>query len=465
MERLALEEIERWQKDRRKPLIVYGARQVGKTYLVKNIFAERYYRGNYIYVDFKKDSAMRDFINEGNVCDAKKIVEYLSLKEKRDINGSTLLIFDEVQEALPIITAMKYFKQDLPEIPVICTGSMVRIKLKRKVKNDNRHKEVSFFFPVGCVDTVMVYPLSFEEFLLNVNPRMRNAILSSYEAMEPLDPSIHKMALELLYRYMLVGGMPEDVQLFLDGKSLLQVRQNIVSLFDDYLNDMELYQASRESTIRAKSIFNSIYTQLSKESKNFKASLVDSTLRSRDLKSPLDWLETASLVYCSRQVKEPVSIPLKEDDENNYRIYLLDLGFLAYQSSIDLTAFVTGDTGNTLSGVFFENYVANELKTYGFPLFYWKGKNGSEFEFLIENEGNVIPIDVKKKGGSLRSLAKYKEHNAYSKAIKISTNNLGYDSEAKILTIPLYMVFALLKKLKEAMNNNSILANPTLFQN
>ncbi len=449
MERLALKEIESWHKDRRKPLMVYGARQVGKTYLVKDIFAERHYKGNYVYVDFKKDRAMRDFINEGNVCDARKIVEYLSLREERDINGSTLLIFDEVQEALPIITAMKYFKQDCPEIPVICTGSMVRIKLKRKAKIDNRHKEESFFFPVGCVDAVMVYPLTFEEFLLSANPRMRKAILSSFEAMRPLDPSIHEMALDLLYRYLLIGGMPEDVQLFLDGKSLLQIRQNAISLFDDYLNDMELYQASGESIIRAKSIFGSIYAQLSKESKDFKASLVDSALRSRDLNSPLEWLETASLVYCSRQVKEQVSIPLKEGDENNYRIYLLDLGFLAYQSDIDLTTFVTRDAENALSGAFFENYVANELKAYGFPLFYWKGKGGSEFEFLLESEGKIIPIDVKKKGGRVKSLAKYKERNSCQKAIKISTNHLGYDQATGILTVPLYMVFALLGKLKE----------------
>ena len=453
MERLALEEIERWQKERRKPLMVYGARQVGKTYLVKDIFAERYYKGNYIYVDFKKDSAMRNFVNEGGVCDAKEIIEYLSLREKRDIDGSTLLIFDEVQEALPIITAMKYFKQDYPEIPVICTGSMVRIKLKRKASNDKRHKEESFFFPVGSVDAIMVYPLSFEEFLLNANPRLRKAILSSYEAMEPLAPAIHKMALDMLYRYLLIGGMPEDVQLFLEGKSLLQVRKNAISLFDDYLNDMELYQASRESLIRAKSIFGSIYSQLSKESKDFKPSLLDSSLRSRDLKTPLEWLETASLVYCSKQVKEQVSIPLKEDNESNYRIYILDLGFLAYQSDIDLTAFVTGDAENTLSGVFFENYVASELQVYGFPLFYWKGKGGSEFEFLLESEGKVIPIDVKKKGGSLKSLAKYKERNSCKQAVKISTNHLGYDEESKILTIPLYMVFAWLNGLRKAKSD------------
>jgi uncharacterized protein len=450
MERLALEEIERWHKDRRKPLMVYGARQVGKTYLVKDIFAERHYHGHYIYVDFKKDSAMRDFINLSNVCDAGKIIEYLSLRERREIDGSTLLIFDEIQEALPIITAMKYFKQDHPEIPVICTGSMVRIKLKRKAKNDKRHNTESFFFPVGCVDTVMVYPLSFEEFLLNVNPRMRKAILNSCKAMKPLDPPIHKMALDLFYRYLLIGGMPENVQLFLDGKSLLQIRQNAISLFDDYLNDMELYQASGESIIRAKSIFGSIYAQLSKESKDFKASLVDSSLRSRDLNSPLEWLETASLVYRSRQIKEQVSIPLKEGDENNYRIYLLDLGFLAYQSDIDLTTFVTSEAKNTLSGVFFENYVANELKAYGFPLFYWKGKGGSEFEFLLESEGKIIPIDVKKRAGSLRSLAKYKERNCCQMAVKISMNHLGYDKETKILAIPLYMVFAWLSELRKA---------------
>ena len=144
---------------------------------------------------------------------------------------------------------------------------------------------------------------------------------------------------------------------------------------------------------------------------------------------------------------------MKEDNESNYRIYILDLGFLAYQSDIDLTAFVTGDAENTLSGVFFENYVASELQVYGFPLFYWKGKGGSEFEFLLESEGKVIPIDVKKKGGSLKSLAKYKERNSCKQAVKISTNHLGYDEESKILTIPLYMVFAWLNGLRKAKSD------------
>ena len=208
---------------------------------------------------------------------------------------------------------------------------------------------------------------------------------------------------------------------------------------------MELYQARSESIARAKSIFSNIYAQLSKEPKGFRASLVGPSLRSRDLNCPLEWLGTASLIYCSRRVKEQGSIPLKEGDGNNCRIHLLDLGSLAYQSDIDLTSFVTSDAKNTPPGAFFESCVPIELKAYGFPLLHWKGKGGSEFEFLLEIEGKIISIDVKKRGGSLKSLAKCKEANACQIVVKVSMNRLGYDQETKILVIPLYMVFAGLK--------------------
>ncbi len=153
--------------------------------------------------------------------------------------------------------------------------------------------------------------------------------------------------------------------------------------------------------------------ELNKESKNFRASLLNPRFKSRDLISPIDWLVTAGVIIKSKQTKEFVTCPLSTDDESNYRIYLMDTGFLAYQSQINMATFIDKNIRNTLSGVFFENYVACELNSYGFPLFYWKGKNDAEFEFLIHDSGLIIPIDVKKGRGTLNSLIKFQNHNKY----------------------------------------------------
>ncbi len=457
MERTALERIIKWNDSTpRKPLIVYGARQVGKSYLIKDIFAERYYKDNYIYIDLKEDNVARDYILFGGsrndaIVSAKAIVEYLSLRYQRKIDKNTLLIFDEAQECLPIITSLKYFKQDYPEIPVIVSGSMVSIKIKREQASNNQHKKESFFFPVGGNTNFVLYPISFEEFLMNYNKMLYESVKDAYLNKKPLHSSIHELAMEALYNYLLVGGMPETVAQYLNDKDLLKARENNISIFNDYLSDMNLYQASSESIIRSKIIFESIYDQLDKESKNFKSSLVAPGLKSRDIRSPKDWLTLANIVYQSKQVKEKVAFPLKEDDENNYRLYLFDNGLFTYQSIINMANFFDKNIENTLSGILFENYVATELASNEIPLFYWKGKNSSEFEFLVECNNRIIPVDVKKGTGSLTSLKNYRAVNKLDLAVKISKNNYGYDLKNKILTIPLYEVFMLIKDIK---NNN-----------
>ena len=457
MERTALERIIKWNDSTpRKPLIVYGAWQVGKSYLIKDIFAERYYKDNYIYIDLKEDNVARDYILFGGsrndaIVSAKAIVEYLSLRYQRKIDKNTLLIFDEAQECLPIITSLKYFKQDYPEIPVIVSGSMVSIKIKREQASNNQHKKESFFFPVGGNTNFVLYPISFEEFLMNYNKMLYESVKDAYLNKKPLHSSIHELAMEALYNYLLVGGMPETVAQYLNDKDLLKARENNISIFNDYLSDMNLYQASSESIIRSKIIFESIYDQLDKESKNFKSSLVAPGLKSRDIRSPKDWLTLANIVYQSKQVKEKVAFPLKEDDENNYRLYLFDNGLFTYQSKINMANFFDKNIENTLSGILFENYVATELASNEIPLFYWKGKNSSEFEFLVECNNRIIPVDVKKGTGSLTSLKNYRAVNKLDLAVKISKNNYGYDLKNKILTIPLYEVFMLIKDIK---NNN-----------
>ena len=437
MERKELKRLIEWNAEHRKPLVVYGARQIGKTYLIKEIFAERYYKGSYIYIDFKKDNDVRDYINgngknNGPITDAKKIIEYLSLREKRIIDKNVLLIFDEIQEALPIITSLKYFKQDFNEIPVIASGSMVRIKIKRNQKVSNQHALEGFFFPVGAIEEMYVHPVSFEEYIYNANKLLYEKIVGAYNNKIPLDNSIHEMAMDELYRYLLIGGMPENVKMYLEGESIVNIRKNIISIFNDYLNDMDLYQVS----------------------KNFRASLLEKNLKSRDLVSPIDWLITAGAIYKSEQVKEVVTLPFNPDNESNYRLYLMDSGFFAYQSDINMSTFVDKNARNELSGAFFENYVASELKAYNLPLYFWKGKNDAEFEFLIKDSNVIVPIDVKKGKGQLNSLKKYKEHNKCKYVLKVSKNNFGFDDENKILTIPLYMFFVYLQNVVE--RNNSL---------
>ena len=180
MERTALQKLIDWNNnERRKPLIIWGARQVGKTYLAQKLFAETYYKNSFIYVDFKKEDEIRSFCSES--ADAKKIIEYISLRKGRKINEKTLLIFDEIQECPNIISSLKYFCQDFREIPVIATGSMVRIKLQRETRKGGSEKYDKFLFPVGKINQLTVYPMTFDEFLLNSNKMLYDAVKKAYD--------------------------------------------------------------------------------------------------------------------------------------------------------------------------------------------------------------------------------------------------------------------------------------------
>ncbi len=186
MERNALQELLNWNTNqRKKPLIVWGARQVGKTYLIKDIFAETYYKDNYIYIDCKIEDDVREFCSK--TANAGKIIEYLSLYKDRQIDKNTLLIFDEVQECPNIISSLKYFCQDYRQIPVIATGSMVRIKIQRETHKRGSSENDKFLFPVGKINQLTIYPMSFDEFLMNSNKMLFNAVKKAYENKAPLD--------------------------------------------------------------------------------------------------------------------------------------------------------------------------------------------------------------------------------------------------------------------------------------
>lgn len=426
-----------WNNSRkRKPLIVWGARQVGKTYLIRDIFAKQFYKDNYIYIDCKIEDEIRGFCTE--TANAGKIIEYIALLKGKPITKDTLLIFDEVQECPNIVSALKYFCQDYAEIPVIVTGSMVRIKIQRETHKRGVADTNKFLFPVGKINQITIYPMTFDEFLLNSNKMLYDTIKKAYENKLPLDTKIHELAMEHVYKYLLVGGMPEAVETYIESGNLLESREVLKVLYDNYLSDMELYQASREAILRSRNLFTNIYSELNKESKNFSPGLIEEKAKTRDFATSIQWLTMAHIVNQSFQLKEHVTMPLMKDSDSMFRLFLGDIGMFSYQSGINAASFISNERENTLSGIFFENFIACELVAKGHKLHYWRGRTSSELEFIIESDNKLYPIDVKKGRGTLNSLQKFANHNKFEFAIKVSKNNYGYDAEKKLLTIPFY---------------------------
>ena len=448
MERIALQKLIDWNNNkRRKPLTIWGARQVGKTYLAEELFAKKYYKNSYIYIDCKKEDEIREFCSK--TANAEKIIEYISLRKGKQITEKTLLIFDEVQECPNIISSLKYFCQDCREIPVIVTGSMVRIKLQRETHKRGSRINDKFLFPVGKINQITIYPMTFDEFLMNSNKMLFDAVKRAYESKQPPDNQIHELAMEQIYKYLLVGGMPEAVEAYIDRGNLLEAREILKVLYDNYLSDMELYQASREAVLRSRVLFENIYRELNKESKNFSPGLIEERSKTRDYATSVQWLTMAHIVNQSYQLKEHITTPLMPDNESNFRLFLGDIGMFSYQSGINAASFISSERDNTLSGIFFENFVADELIAKEHKLFYWRGRSSAELEFIIESGNKLFPIDVKKGRGTLNSLEKFSNHNKFEYAIKVSKNNYGYDPEQKLLTVPFYFIPFVAKDLAE----------------
>lgn len=446
MERLALKDIENWnEKKKRKPLLVTGARQVGKTYLIKNLFAEKYFKSNYLYINFidSEFSNIKNFID--NNISAKKIIEFLEITFQRKIDNNILIIFDEIQECLGALTSLKLFAEEFPDLRIIASGSLVRIKLNRISKDKN------FLFPLGKIEELKLYPLNFEEYLINFNNILYEKIKNAYENKVYLSKEIHEYALSEFYKFLVLGGLPEVLATYKEKESFFDATSILKPLFENYLNDMSLYQVSNETQIRTRKVFNNIYHELNKDNKNFKFSNIEEKASYREFFNPILWLEFSNIVLKSNLVKERVTYPLKEIDDNSsiFRLYLFDTGILAYESRISIENFIDSKIENTFIGPFLENYIAIELQKNQIPLYYWKGKNNAEIEFLLMSKNRIIPLDVKKGRGTLNSLEKYTNFNECNLAIKVSKNNFGYNEEQKLLTIPFYMFFLLSNEIKD----------------
>ena len=444
MDRRALKQLEQWfVSPGRKPLIIWGSRQVGKTYLLQKLFMPLH-KGS-VYIDLAKDDEARAFFS--TTSDPDKYLRYIEARYGRKITSSTPLIFDEMQKCLSVLTSLKYFQQDHPEIPVIATGSMVRLAMMEMPDEERK----DFLFPLGKVDSLDLYPMTFDEYLMNANSVILERIEEAYAERRPLEQYEHDMAMDLLHEYLSVGGMPEAVDVFLRNRSYVDVKKVLSSIYDNFLADMGQYNVSSETILKTRRVYRSIFSQINKENRNYKISLTDKGRSNRDYQNAYTWLELARVVLRSRNKKGKVTLPLTEDN-GLFRLYLADMGMFTYQSEVPFSDFLVKDRRNGLSGVFYENYVAEELTARGIELFYWTGKSGHEFEFIVRNGGKVIPLDVKKGKGKLNSLQDFRNSNPVSVAVKVSSNNYGFDEGTMTLTIPHYEMFMLARDLADGVD-------------
>ena len=434
MERKAMDDFIKWKNNKnRKPLLLYGARQVGKTYLVKE-FGEKYFK-DVIYVNFETNNIIGKMIDENITPDY--IIKNLEIAFGKKIDkDNTLIFFDEIQKNTRALTSLKYFCEDAPEYYVIGAGSLLGVHINKK----------EFSFPVGKVDFLTIYPLSFEEFLINTNNNLLiDQIRECFNTNQPMQSSIHKKALDLYYDYLSIGGMPEVVKEFINSNSIINAIDYQKDIIESYKNDITKYSESTDAP-KIIATFDSIPVQLAKDNKKFQYKLVSKGGTSSIFGDSINWLVNAGIV--NKCIKTKIGVPLKMYEElDSFKLYMNDVGLLTNLSEFPIYLIKNREAVNeTMIGMLTENYVASCLKYNELNLNYWKNEYDSELDFILQSEnGLIIPLEVKTSTHiKSRSLINYLEEYKPKYGIRLSTKNFGFKNNIK--SVPLYAAFCINKK-------------------
>ena len=433
MQRLFVETLEKWRdKKKQNPLLVIGARQVGKTYIIDKFCKQNY--KNYSYVNLMKDKDLIQIFEENTSFETKVDKLEVVLGHRFDEPDSILFV-DEVQESELFIESLKFFCESERNFHIICAGSLLGVKLSRFHAS----------FPVGKVDMEYLYPMNFEEFLMAIGKeRYIPLIKECFDKNKSLG-AIHKVLLNDFYTFLYLGGMPEVIQSYIDGsQSLVNVDTKIIkNIVESYFNDMTKYNTDKKEFLRIQEIYQNIPSQLAKENQKFVFAKIAHNARKTDYITALDWLVASNIVLMNKQVTIPEFPLLGFVDNESYKLFLSDTGILSYLVQITpKTIIMDGDY--SYKGIMAENFVATELLKKNIPLTYWsrKGTNkgNAEIDFLIQIENNIIPIEVKA-GTETKSkrLKIYvdKFHPKYS--IRLSTKDFGFENNIK--SVPIYATF------------------------
>ena len=430
LKRFILEELIKWKESKyRKPLILKGARQIGKTYILQQ-FGKENYEG-VAYFNFDHDEDLYNLFN--NTKDPKRILEQLSfIYGKAIIPGKTLIIFDEIQECPNALNSLKYFQEEANEYHIVCAGSLLGIRLSHTS------------FPVGKVEFLNMYPMTFSEFLIADNCNNLVEYMKSIRSVENIPDIFFNQLEEKLKAYFIIGGMPEVVKLWVNEKNIELVNNVQEDILKAYESDFSKHTNNSEAN-KISLIWNNIPSQLAKENKKFLYQTIKEGARAREYETALNWLNDSNLIYKIYNVTKP-DFPLKAyNDLSSFKIYISDVGLLRRMANLDSRIVVEGDKlFEEFKGAFTENYVLNMLTTTldNVPNYYTFDRH--EIDFIIQYKNEIIPIEVKSNRTTNNiSLTRYNEKNSNKIAIRFSMNNLAKND--KVLNIPLFLI--------ECMNN------------
>lgn len=430
MERKIMKKLLLWKDNpARMPLILHGARQVGKTYTALT-FGKTHYR-NTVYFNLE-DSAELQAIFDRDL-DPHRILRELSAKSGQSIlKGDTLIIFDEIQACERALTSLKYFCEREPEYHIIAAGSLLGVAVNRE-----RHS-----FPVGKVELLTLYPLDFEEFLWATGNRPLSLLIrEAYSDFTPL--SLHETAMDLYKTYLLVGGMPRVVAEYVDKGDFNFVLAQQKALNDAYIADMAKYATPYETT-RIIGAWNSVPGQLAKENRKFQYKRIKSGAKAHEFETPIDWLRAAGMVNKCVKATEG-RMPLSAYAENGFfKLYMMDTGLLCSKFDIAPHVVLGGSAYlDGFKGALAENYVMQALVVNGFEPYYWESAGKAELDFVVQDaQGNIVPVEVKSAANvRARSLSVFVSRCSPAYSIRISAKNFGFENGIK--SIPLYGVFCI----------------------
>ena len=419
-----------WKKSsRRKPLILQGARQVGKTYSLKEFGKNEY--SDIAYFNFEEDAALNDFF-KGKIS-PKKIIEKLSIYlEKNILPETTLIIFDEIQNSPATLTSLKYFNEDANQYHIATAGSLLGIKVGQSAP-----------FPVGKVNFLNLYPFSFGEYLDAIDKSRLRQLLRSITTFAPIEQVFHNELIEDLKMYYFIGGMPEAILQYKKDGDLKKIRTVQNEIITAYTMDFSKH-ATKSEAIKISNTWNSIPGQLAKENKKFKFSEISKNARARDYSESIQWLVDAGLVYQCFNIKTP-KLPLSGYREDNiFKLYLVDTGLLGALLRLSPKTIVEGNQlFSEYNGAFTENYVAQELIANSHKeLYYWSSGNTAEVDFIVPYDEQIFPLEVKA-GISTKKKSLKIYGGKYNTAVLSRATLRNFKQDGKICNYPLYAVFYL----------------------
>lgn len=416
------------QKDR-KPLIVYGARQVGKTYSIISFGKNNY--ADYAYFNFEANEELKSIFDR-NLEPSRIVLELGAVLGKR-LSGHTLIIFDEIQAAPKALTSLKYFYEQAPEYHIIAAGSLLGVALERE----------NYSFPVGKVNSINMYPMDFYEFLMATeNEALADIIEAGYRNDTPLSEQLHSRALELYRAYLVVGGMPEVVREYVETNDYRMVRVKQAEIINNYTADMAKY-ATKNEAVRHVATYNSIPSQLARENKKFQYRLIGSNARSREYEGSIDWLYKAGVVLKCEKVNEG-KVPLEfYKDITSFKIYFSDVGLLAAKAMIPVETILSDiNFGGEAKGAVTENYLAVQLACREHNLYYWESNSTAELDFVIMYGNGILPIECKANVHvRAKSLEIFKKKYDIAQSVRVSAKNFGMENGIK--SVPLYAAWCI----------------------